>query len=112
MVAGGLAGGNQSTAGMMPDPMLSRLAPKGELMNPHEGRYLISCHGSLKGGDSGDCLSSVAVGVSTRDPLALYGEGQILPHGLGGIVSLATCPHDAAGGEVGCHGENHRLSVD
>ena len=47
MVAGGLAGGDQSAAGVLPNPMLARLAPQGELVNAHQRGDLISCHGSV-----------------------------------------------------------------
>ena len=81
------------------------------MLCPHQRGDLISCHGSLKGGDGSECLCLIAVSVGTCDPLCLYGEGEILPHGLGCVVSLATCPHDAAGAEVGRHGKDHRSVV-
>ena len=67
MVAGGLAGGDQSTAGVLPDAMLARLTAQGELVNAHQRGDLISCHGSLKDGDGGNRFLVEVLGVDACD---------------------------------------------
>ena len=54
-----------------------------------------------------DRLIMPAVGVGTCQPCCLNGDGEILPHGLGAGLCLATCPHDLAGLEAGGGGHDH-----
>jgi len=111
MIAQCAARGDNSAARVLPDPM-ALAALLNESMLCHDGGDgVASCHGSVlvgEDGQAGDCLVTVAIGVCTRQPLGFDGDGQLLPHGLLSGLCLATCPHDAAGGEVGCHGEDHR----
>ena len=58
-------------------------------------------------GDLGDCLLMPAVSIGACHPRCLYGDGEVLPHGLRGGLCLATCPHDLAGLEIGCHAHDH-----
>ena len=84
---------------------------------------LLVCHGvdavgwwvrSPEGGDLGDRLLMPAVSVGTCQPGCLNGDGEILPHGLGRGLGLATCPYDLAGLEAGGGGHDHGsgLSVE
>ena len=59
-------------------------------------------------GEAGERLISVGVGVGASDPDCFHGDGVVQSHGLGGVLSVASCPDDLAGSEFGCHGEDHR----
>ena len=58
-------------------------------------------------GDLGNCLLMPAVSIGACHPRCLYGDGEVLPHGLRGGLCLATCPDDLAGLEIGCHAHDH-----
>lgn len=60
---------------------------------------------SLKG--DGHHVISEAVSVGACEPGCLYGDGQVVAHGLGGGLSLAPCPYDLAGLEAGGGGHDH-----
>ena len=62
---------------------------------------------STEGGEFGDRFLMPAVSVGTCQPRCLYGEGEILPHGLRGGLCLASCPYDLAGLEAGGGGHDH-----
>jgi len=67
-------------------------------------------HGSVLVGEQGQAcqrLISELRGMGTCQPGCLHSDGHLQPHGLLCALSGATCPHDGAGGEVGCHGHDH-----
>lgn len=57
----------------------------------------------LECGQGGDRLIVPGGGGAACQPHRFDGDGEILPHGLLCVVSLATCPHGLARGEIGCH---------
>lgn len=79
------------------------------------GDGVASCHGSVlvgEDGQAGDRLIPERVSVGTCQPHRFDGDGVVQTHALLCVVSLTTRPHDLAGADLGCHGENHRcLSV-
>lgn len=87
------------------------LAPTGEgpIIRCCQALQLLVGHGSgvLEHGQAGDRFVMVAVSVGTCQPGCLYGDGVIVAHGLGGGLSLATCPYDLAGLEAGGGGHDH-----
>ena len=104
---------------MPPDLML---APTVQCPSCGEGEalQLLVCHGvdavgwwvrSPEGGDLGDRFLMPAVSVGTCQPGCLYGDGEVLPHGLGRGLGLAPCPYDLAGLEAGGGGHDHGLGL-
>ena len=114
MVADRAARGDNCSRWMLPNPMACA-ALLFESMPCHDGGDgVASCHGSVVVGEQGqgsECLISELLSVGTCQPLALNSDGEESATCLGCVVSLATCPHDAAGAEVGCHGEDHVMDA-
>ena len=98
-----------------PDLMLAP-AVESPIVCRGQALKLLVCHGvdavgwwvrSPEGGEFGDCLLMPAVSVGTCQPRCLYGDGEILPHGLVRGLGLAPCPYDLPGLEAGGGGHDH-----
>jgi len=64
-------------------------------------------NGSLKAWDGGDCLISEHLSELPRDSKGTDAQLGLKARPHGGVVVVATSPHNATGLEVGGHGEDH-----